>query len=136
VDLLPDIQRASPEKIAQSFSPSHWTTHVSEHGLRSLFPSSPATIRCSEATDRNKFLIMLRVYAVFDGEPFKVTINSADREIGCLEIYQTDTYLLRSEFESRDSVIEFALKFDYLDASHVENDKPIVLNVSAARVCA
>ena len=79
---------------------------------------------------------MLRIYAVYDSEPFKVTVNSGDKEIGCLEIYQTDTYLLRSEFESTDSHIELSLNYEYINAQHSQKAKPIVLNVSAARVCA
>jgi ubiquinone/menaquinone biosynthesis C-methylase UbiE len=136
VDLLPDIQRSSAARIAASFPTDQWTTYTDEKGLKCLFPSSIATIQCLDSTGKKKFLIMLRIYALFDGEPFGVVLKSASSEIGKLEIFQSDTYLLRAVIESSESALEFSLEISYLNAEFRVSKKPIVLNVSAARVCA
>ncbi len=136
VDLLPDIQRSSADRIGASFPPDQWTSYTDDKGLKSLFPSSNAIIRCSDPADRKQFLIMLRIYALFDSEPYSVTLSLASKEIGKLDIFQSDTYLLRAEFESSDSSLEFKLDISYLNVELKKSKKTIVLNVSAARVCA
>jgi len=139
VDLLPDIQRANIPTIQMSFPQSEWSIYQDDVGVRSIYPlAQNAYIQFHQYKRLNHLLILLRIYAVYDGKPFQLFLKSGDAcsAKASLQIYQTGSYLLRAQIDNHADLLKLTLSTEYLEnMANIEQIKNPIYNISAARVC-
>lgn len=139
VDLLPDIQRANIPTIQTSFPQSEWNIYQDDAGVRSISPlTQNAYIQCHQYKRLHHLLILLRIYAVYDGNPFQLFLKSGDACLtkASLKIYQTGSYLLRAQIDSDAGLLKLTFSTEYLNKfANMEQIKNPIYNISAARIC-
>ena len=92
--LLPDIQTADNESIELHFGTSDWNLSVSHNHSRELIPISTLPRVHIPVPESGSLLVIVRMYVIFRGTPFRVVLSEGNHELESLAVFQAESRLL------------------------------------------
>jgi SAM-dependent methyltransferase len=135
LDALPNIQAAPEEALRASFPADEWELGKNPSNIRFLtLRKSKSRIICRKTPPSGTLLILLRVYAAFNGYPYRVTLEIDGGQIAFFDVYQGGAFLFNAEAPAPQG--DYLLSFNVRSIESGEFlDAVPPINISVARVC-
>jgi hypothetical protein len=95
--LLPDLQTASEAVLERLFPPSDWIVGVSGNNVRELRARLTQPRILVPVPKPGSLVVLIRMYVIFSGRPYKVTVCNDNRELSSFGVFQTESILLSNK---------------------------------------
>jgi hypothetical protein len=122
--LLPEIQSADQDVLRRYFRDSDWTAVASANNIKDLVPTVREPRIHIPLSQAGTLVVLIRMYVVFSGRPYRVVLCSDDRELSGFTVFQSESLLLSDtiRFRQHRSEAGVSLKTVSLDGAELPMD--------------
>lgn len=132
IDMLPDIQEATPNDLFSFFPTENWSLGGSENLRFLVLMSEKGTINIKIPDVDSRYLVLVRLYGSPMDSPFTVSLGMGDSVLDQKHFYQAESLLLRKDFVAKNGDHELSLSVSNIDGNKLL--KLPIVTIAAIRI--